>query len=318
MTQPTEFSRYREMIGTLARSGLAGAAVIDEPSVTWGAAPARMLLDASADAELYRGLTNGLTKLAQLSRGAGTGGDGGAGARVEIDQPKLRGPHGDYRGVYHPLVLHLHLRAFAKHYESLPVSLWSACESTLDDVIAPMRGIEQTAAAETLEESIALTLWHALCLLDQAMLTRRDVDVELVDAAVHRLIARPGDGGSLHRFRDGPDGESLDAWTYRELIGVHALANLALHRRNKTWAARVREITRFHLENTQPDNTTSQPWGVFAFLWSEQTRSFAQQQLHDVSAANAMTQMDDADPAPVNVLSALLLADAFDALSAFG
>ena len=288
------------------------------PSVLWGVSAARLLLDPPHDRALFYAMASGLSRLSSLARGAGTGGVGGAGELVTGGSLlALRGPHGETRDVYHPLVLHLNLRAFLKHYETLPVSAWSACESTLDDAVAPMRGIEQFAGEDAPADATALVLWRALCVLDQALLTKRDVDVELVDAVVHRLLARPGHGGSLHPFDDGPDGESLDAWTYRELVGVHALANLALLRRNKTWAARVREVTRFHLENTQPDNTTSQPWGVFAFMWSPETRSFAQQQIHDATAARAMTQIGE-EGSGVNPLSAMLLADAFDAMLMFG
>jgi len=93
------------------------------------------------------------------------------------------------------------------------------------------------------------------------------------------------------------------------LVGLHALARLALLRRHKTWAKRVEEIAMYHLENTQPDNATNQPWGLFAFLWSAKTRSFAEQQMHDATAHSG---------GAVSPLAAMLLADAADCLAEFG
>src|SRR5690606_7345308 len=128
--------------------------------------------------------------------------------------------------------------------------------------------------------STDLVLWQLLCVADQAALLSRDIDFEWIDAAVYQAIGTPGPDGSLHPRSDE---ESLDAWTYRELCGVHALADLALLRRNTAWARRVQEVVRYHMDNSQPDNTTTQSWALFAFLWSPATRPFAEQQLHDAT-----------------------------------
>ena len=140
---------------------------------------------------------------------------------------------------------------------------------------------------------------------EQAKLLSRDIDAEWVDAVVHRIVERPGEGGSLHP-RGGDD--SLDAWTYRELCGLHALANLALLSRNLRWARRVQDVARYHMQTTQPDHVTSQPWALFAFLWNESTRPLAEQQLHDAAAAGG---------GRAGALAAMLLADAADALGRF-
>ncbi len=136
----------------------------------------------------------------------------------------------------------------------------------------------------------------------------RDVDAELVDAVVHTLVHNPGLELSLHPRTTE---ESLDAWTYRELSGLHALAALALARRNAAWSRRVEEIATYHLANTQPDHTSTQPWGIFAFLWSPKTRSFAEQQLQDVTTFGATGGEG------LGAFSAMLLADAADALATF-
>ncbi len=75
--------------------------------------------------------------------------------------------------------------------------------------------------------------------------------------------------------------ESLDGWTFRELIGLHALAHLCRLHPSPHWQHRLGEIVAYHLENTQPDNTTNQPWGLPAFVLGNAV-SLAEQQLHDV------------------------------------
>ena len=133
----------------------------------------------------------------------------------------------------------------------------------------------------------------------------RDVDSEWLDAVISGAIRQPGPDGSLH---ERSERESLESWTYRELCGLHALANLALRRRNRQWALRVQTIALYHMAQTQPDHVTAQPWALFAFCWSEVTRPWADQQLHDAMTAGS---------GQVSPLAGLLLADAGDALGQF-
>ena len=265
-------------------------------SVLVGAAPALLLV---ADApDQHAALSDGLRELVELNRTAQMSPD-------TAGVPVLHDLQEHAREFYFPLVLHLHLAAFSKLYETLSVHLWSICEELMQQ--AAPRQIEAWASRPPPAIDTAFVLWQSLCLLDQADLAKRDADAELVDAVVHAIIEQPGPGGSLHPRDEGSAGESLDAWTYRELAGLHALTSLALARRSAVWAERVRQITAYHLENTQPDNTTTEPWGVAGFLWSVHARSFGEQQLHDVQAGQgAMT--------PV---TAMLLADAANTLSVF-
>ncbi len=115
------------------------------------------------------------------------------------------------------------------------------------------------------------------------------------DDRVDACLSHPDSAGALHEM--GPD-ESLDAWTYQELVGLHALHRLARRSGRDDWHERLRMATHYHLENTQPDNATTQPWGLPAFASFADTQCFAEQQLHD-----AMTQGDAC-------VSGLLLADA--------
>lgn len=289
-----EFSRYRGLVvGALNGAGFGVWGLGEEGSVAIGSPAARLLV--RDEPELFPELAEGMRRLAAHAKRSRDG-----------SYFSLRDSAGHAREVYHPLVLHLHLAAFLKHYEALPSPLWGACEEALPAAVEPARVVEDFADKAPPEDEPELTplmLWNALCLLEAGHLASRDVDVEVADSAVHAIVSRPGPEGSLHPRREQ---DSLDAWTYRELTGLHALANLAIARRSQPWARRVHEIARHHLDNTQPDNTTTESWALAAFLWSPDTRSFAEQQLHD-----AQTQR-------VGVVGALLLADAANTLATFG
>lgn len=284
-----EFNRYRAMLSPLISTALR-AAMCDTKSdrVTLGIPAARLIIE--DDSIFYSDLVKGFQTLSTL------GGN---------DAPMLADSYGHRRDVYHLLVLHLHLVAFAKHFESMSVSQWSACENALPAATQSARHIEVFASQPPDAEHVSATLWRALCLFETASLQSRDTDIEWVDAVVHQIVENPGKDGSLHPIEAD---ESFDLWTYRELSGLHALANLALRLRNQAWAKRVQDIAEYHQAKTQPDYTTSQPWGVFAFLWPTSTRLFADQQIHDAQTEGGGS---------LTPLAAMLLADAANSLATF-
>lgn len=285
-----ECTKYRQRVSLLADAVLTHVTAESNDSVLIAVAAARLLLHDEAGE--YVRLAAGFKQLEQLGN--------------EVS-PRLIDPAGRSHDVYLALAIHLHFAAFLRHYESLPADVWGACEAAVPDMIKPIRVAEEYADVPPPAEGCALLLWQALCLYGQALLLGRDVDIELIDSIVHQAISQPGPDRSLHR-QDDHRHEGLDAWTCRELIGLHALANLALGRRNTTWAKRVQEIASYHLEHTQPDSTPNQPWAHFAFLWSPNTASFADQQFHYVTE-QGVSQVD-----PV---AAMLLADAANVLSRF-
>lgn len=292
-----EFSRYRKLVCGLAKPALeatARAAALSRErldAVTLGVPAARLLL--SEDPLLYPALGRGFAYLAARTRGG-------------QDAPMLADSFGHKREVYDLLVLHLHLAAFLRRYETMPVEVWSVCEDALAAAVAPARRVEVYATEAPDADHVTPVLWKVLCLFEAAQLASRDADIEWADGVVHHIVNRPGQGSSLHPQEPG---ESIELWTYRELSGLHALANMALRRRSESWSKRVEQIALYHLEHTQPDFTTSQPWGVFGFFWSPRTRSFADQQIHDAATEGGGT---------LNPLAAMLLADAADALATFG
>ncbi|MCX5661535.1 MAG: hypothetical protein NTW19_17795 [Planctomycetota bacterium] len=295
----------REAIAAESSGGTGGSGGL---SVVQGAVPAALLL--RDDPSLHPALARGLENLASL---AGPAFSPAIAAPAPAD-PALRDPAGHSRKVYFPLVLHLHLAATLARQATLPRAVLEACAAAVPAATASARRIEAHVHAPPPPALTTLALWQALCLHEAAAVLGAqeslapDEELGPIDAAVSQIVARPGPDGSLHP-RDAE--ESLDAWTYRELSGLHALAALALARRNAEWSARVEQIALHHLDNTQPDHTTSQPWALFAFLWSPKTRVFAEQQIHDATAQGAI------DGHGLDALPAMLLADAVASLSDF-
>jgi len=120
-----------------------------------------------------------------------------------------------------------------------------------------------------------------------------------IDAA-RSLLDPSGPDGALHP--QDPD-ESLDHWTYCELVGLHALDQLSRLADGDPFRARINEVAQFHLYHTQPDHVTEHPWAFAAFAQSPDTRMFALQQIHDVATTR--------EP----VVAALILAAAADSLT---
>lgn len=209
-------------------------------------------------------------------------------------------PTGQSRRTYHPLAVHLCLRAFAMGRASLAEAERDACEARLRDAVA------RYELGETADDDVAVTLWQTLCVVEAGRLGLAQERAVAAMALADTLLLANEAGGSLHVQSID---DQLDAWTYRELAALHAGANLALVCERDDWRKRVLAAAGFHLQHTQPDYTTYEPWGVFAFLWSSETTIFADQQLHD-TAANLQLSHGSAA-----LMAGLLLADAARSLT---
>ncbi len=97
----------------------------------------------------------------------------------------------------------------------------------------------------------------------------------------------------------------LDAFVYDELVALHAAYNSARLLGDPAKIDAVRRAVRWHVNNTQPDHTTQEPWGLAAFAALDETGTFAEQQFHDAAVglrANAEWPMDRA-PVTVGLLA---------------
>lgn len=297
MTQ--EFTQYHRMVSTLARPVLARAADMPLPPMRAWEAP--LALAAPAGAVLIGepmdepAVVDGCIRLAEL-----------AGASLIVGQPAmLRAPDGHGRSMYHPFALHLFLAAFRQQYEQMSDTGWAACEEWLSPAVSASRYVESFADSPPPMDEAATVLWHALCVYEHGLLMSRDTDIEWVDGVVHSILDQPNTTGSL--LPQSAE-DAIDLWMFQEMVALHALTNLALLSRRAAWSARVAKVAAHHMEHFQPDYTTSQPWGLMAFVWTKRT-SYADQQMHDAQTYGEMGQ--------VSLVSALLLSDAARAMRLF-
>lgn len=141
-----------------------------------------------------------------------------------------------------------------------------------------------------LAEPAAIACWNALTLYVAKMDVARNTFDQLIACQQKNggfLLARPSD--------------SPDMRWYHELVLLHAISSYAAQSGDPAVAAAVRRNALFHLEESQPDHATNQPWGLFAFIWVEEARPLADQMLHTVQTQH---------PNGIGGVAAILLADA--------
>ena len=112
-----------------------------------------------------------------------------------------------------------------------------------------------------------------------------------------RLGAGQQPSGAFLRKGAGDNPETL--W-YHELVLLHAAASYAAQSNDALVTASVMQAADYHVNETQPDHATSQPWGLLAFIWRRESRPLADQVLHtlateQVSRPGGITSMLLAD-----------------------
>lgn len=218
---------------------------------------------------------------------------------------------GHHRPVYRGLLVYSWLRAFERVYETLPRSEFGRWEEGLrpwcDLLEADLGEIDWPAGPMPAGRGASATesAWMALSLHVAGKLYVRDVWMDLASDAFGKLTrAQTGRGTFLLPSRsDNPETH----W-YHELVLLHAAASYAVQAEDRLVASAVARNADFHLNETQPDHATTQPWGLFAFIWSEPSRPLADSLLHAAAVQ---------DPHRTDGVSLMLLADALYCLELF-
>jgi hypothetical protein len=117
-----------------------------------------------------------------------------------------------------------------------------------------------------------------------------------------QLIDGQQSSGALIRPDPSQNPETL--W-YEELVLLHALTAYAVHSGTPEAHAAASRAAEYHLNETQPDHATSEPWGLLAFILNPNARSVADQMLHTVQVLH---------PNGAAGVTAILLADVLDCL----
>ena len=119
---------------------------------------------------------------------------------------------------------------------------------------------------------LSTAVWTALALHSA------DNPAHATFASVER--AQQPDGSFLHATaNDNPETN----W-YHELVILHAICTFAVLTENPGMRSAADRAADFHLEQTQPDHATAQPWGLHAFILNPRTRIMADEILHAVAA----------------------------------
>lgn len=181
----------------------------------------------------------------------------------------------------------------------------------LDQLLEPMAirlGRWISHGQTTLTRSAVL--WYAACVTVRAQLSGMSIQARHTDDGGHRFEVQPSDQSEIAADLETaeylpaileavfklthqemscatvgprPADSSLDAWTYDELTGLHALGLINHAVAGRAWDRRLRQIVKYHEIETQPDNTTTQPWAMFVFASLGTSMTFAVQQLHDAT-----------------------------------
>ncbi len=104
-----------------------------------------------------------------------------------------------------------------------------------------------------------------------------------------------------------------DVLSYRELVALHGVYSLARLLGDAPLIIRAHQVGRMHMEFTQPDYFTNQPWGLACFLSQPDTVLLGEQQLNDCSML--VSQQSLLPGHPPGAINALLLADAWITLN---
>lgn len=154
---------------------------------------------------------------------------------------------------------------------------------------------------------LILTCWSALALFHVGNVLLDTRFWEAGDRTFGRLIDRQRPSGALLETTASDNPETT--W-YHELILLHAATSWALYRPGcERLLPSIRRAARYHIEETQPDHATTQPWSLNAFLLSPDTHPLADQVLHTLHTQH---------PAGVSGVPAVLLADTLLALEHSG
>ena len=209
-----------------------------------------------------------------------------------------------HRPAYRPLLVYGWLQAFRLVYETLPRSdfgRWEEglrpwcdlLEAELGDLAWP-----HDAMPAALGGSAAEAAWTALALHVAGKVYVRDAWIDLASHTFGKLMKNQQPRGT---FLEALPSDSPEAHWYHELVILHAAASYAVQAEDRTLAAAVARNAAFHLNETQPDHATSQPWALFAFAWNPPTRVLADQILHAAQVGQ---------PSGLDGISLMLLADA--------
>lgn len=145
----------------------------------------------------------------------------------------------------------------------------------------PIGGLPASRGDEATE-----AVWGALALHALASPLDESAWAELASDCFGRLGAGQQPGGAL--LRAGRSDNSEARW-YHELVLLHAAASYATQSNDALVTASVMQAADYHLNETQPDHASAQPWALLAFIWRHEAQPLADQMLQALQLQQAQT-----------------------------
>jgi hypothetical protein len=183
------------------------------------------------------------------------------------------------------------------HYPGLLLYAWRPTLALVASFLTPDQasgwaaGIERWARSLPTVEEPAGAAWSALA-----------SDGPQTTAFFQASAQGQQSSGAL--LQSDPSQNPETVW-YNELVLLHALAAYAVRTGRSDLQPAVLRAAEYHLNETQPDHATSEPWGLLAFVLNPDAHSLADQMLHTVKVLH---------PNGAAGVTAILLADVLDGL----
>jgi hypothetical protein len=133
---------------------------------------------------------------------------------------------------------------------------------------------------------------------DRTLLVGERGEQRLWRACAGEVISIPDVLGARRGSLLAPDAFlAIEVWAECELAALHALHRLSRvtgTAAREVLRARAAEAIRWHLEHTQPDNSTNRPWALHAFLLADdgsgEASLYAETLLHNMLATDARAE----------------------------
>jgi hypothetical protein len=176
-----------------------------------------------------------------------------------------------------------HLHRYAKLIESMLPSQFDLAFDVSRSVHRPLLMYSRLLAGQTTDvrdpiHQLDDDVWSALIFHVAGELLKESSWIERSSKKFLDLISHQQPNGAF--FAPDVHANPETRW-YEELITLHAFASYAVRVRDESIDSAVERAAEFHLNETQPDHATAEPWGLLAFI--EYAPPLADQLLHTMS-----------------------------------
>jgi len=224
-----------------------------------------------------------------------------AATNTDLMQATVVDRSGHARATYPGLLIYCWAQAFGiatkrgvsiEHWRE-PLKAWCAVlEEQTSNFESGASGIPASYGA-----GVSGSAWNALALYAAARCIGNERWACRASDFFRIICNRQQDKGAFLHAQGADNPETR--W-YHELVLLHAATSYAAQSDDAHVKSAVMRAADWHLNESQPDHASSQPWGLLAFVWNERVRTLADQLLHSIQIQQ---------PAGADGIPSMLLAD---------